>query len=157
MDEICKEVGIWPHAILAGHAHSYQRFTRLRDDGTEIPYLICGNGGHNVQKLQQPGGTTLRAPQTFLQKSATDDAVMFENYDDQDYGYLRLIVTAQQLRIEYHPASDAANAKAPDDSVTIDLGTRKRVTYNPNNLGLPELADRVRQAGTAQQSRPRWR
>ena len=40
--------GTWPHAVLAGHAHSYQRFTRLRDDGTEIPYIICGNGGHNV-------------------------------------------------------------------------------------------------------------
>jgi hypothetical protein len=51
MDAVCAETGIWPHAVLAGHAHSYQRFTRQRPDGTEIPYLVCGNGGHNVQKL----------------------------------------------------------------------------------------------------------
>jgi hypothetical protein len=157
MDEVCKEVGVWPHAILAGHAHSYQRFTRLRDDGTEIPYITCGNGGHNVQKLQQPGGAALRAPQVFMKKSATDDAVTFENYDDQNYGYLRLIVTAQQLRIEYHPASDTATSKTPDDSVTVDLNSRKRVTYIPNDLGLPDLAEQVRRARTAQQSRPRWR
>ena len=45
-----------------------------------------------------------------------------ENYDDQDYGYLRVVVTATQLRIEYHPASDGEAAKTPDDFVTVDLG-----------------------------------
>lgn len=157
MDEICKEAGVWPHAVLAGHAHSYQRFTRLRVDGTEIPYLICGNGGHNVQKLQAPGGGTLRAPQVFMSKSAEDDAVTFESYDDQNYGYLRLVVTAQQLRIEYHPASDTANMKVPDDSVTVDLRTHKRTTYVPNDLGLPGLAEQVRRAHSTQQNLPRWR
>ena len=33
----------------------------------------------------------------------------------QDYGYLRLVVSATQLRIEYHPASDGTAAKTPDD------------------------------------------
>jgi hypothetical protein len=50
IDEICNEVSVWPHAVLAGHAHNYQRFTRHREDDTEIPYIICGNGGQNVQK-----------------------------------------------------------------------------------------------------------
>ncbi len=143
MDEICKEVGLWPHAVLAGHAHSYQRFTRLRDDGTEIPYIICGNGGHAVQKLQPPKGTALRTPQTFVRKSATDDEVIFENYDDRNYGYLRLIVDPQQLRIEYHPASDSVNAKTPDDSVTVDLRSRKQAAYKANDLGLPADSDAV--------------
>jgi len=26
-----------------GHAHNYQRFTRTRADGTQIPYVVCGN------------------------------------------------------------------------------------------------------------------
>jgi hypothetical protein len=157
MDEICKEVGVWPHAVLAGHAHSYQRYTRLRDDGTEIPYIICGNGGHNVQRLRSLQNTPLRTPQTFLKKTATDDAVTFENYDDQNYGYLRLIVDPQQLRIEYHPASDSTAAKTSDDSVTVDLGSRKRVMYTPNDLGLPAQSKQVHQELQAQQSRPRWR
>ena len=144
MDAVCKEVGVWPHAVLAGHAHNYQRYTRLRSDGTEIPYLVCGNGGHNVQKLKAPGGGALRAPQTLQPATATDDAVTFENYDDTDYGYLRVIVNAEQLRIEYHPASDGAVAKAPDDSVTIDLATRKRTIYMANDLGLPANAKAAR-------------
>ena len=157
MDAICEEVGVWPHAVLAGHAHSYQRFTRLRDDGTEIPYIICGNGGHNVQKLQGPQGSVLRAPQTLLQKTADDDAVTFENYDDLDYGYLRVIVDPEQLRIEYHPAADATSAKTPDDSVTIDLVTRKRVAYTANDLGFPQATHEVRRIRQTQQAQPRWR
>jgi hypothetical protein len=150
MDAVCEEVGVWPHAVLAGHAHNYQRYTRLRSDGTEIPYLVCGNGGHNVQKLKAPGGGALRAPQTLQPATATDDAVTFENYDDTDYGYLRVLATAEQLRIEYHPASDGAASKTPDDSVTIDLATRKRTIYMANDLGLPAKAKTARDVYAAQ-------
>jgi hypothetical protein len=150
MDAICARAGIWPHAVLAGHAHSYQRFTRLRADGTEIPYIICGNGGHNVTKLPAQKGVPLRAPQTLVKKSESDDGVTFENYDDVNYGYLRLLVDAKQLRIEYHPASDTIQAKSPDDSVTIDLATRKRTVYTPNDLGYPGNAQKVRALHAAQ-------
>ncbi|HUO94094.1 MAG TPA: metallophosphoesterase [Rhizomicrobium sp.] len=150
MDQICAQAGVWPHAVLAGHAHNYQRFTRHRSDGTEIPYIVCGNGGHNVQKLKAANGGTVRAPQTLQPASATDDAVTFENYDDIDYGYLRVIVDPKQLRIEYHPASDGAAAKAPDDSLTIDLASRKRTIYAANDLGLPASANAARTAYAAQ-------
>jgi hypothetical protein len=150
MDAICEKVGVWPHAVLAGHAHSYQRFTRLRTDGTEIPYIICGNGGHNVTKLHAQKGVPLRAPQTLVTKTETEDGVVFENYDDINYGYLRLIVDPKQLRIEYHPASDTVYAKTPDDSVTIDLATRKRAIYIPNDLGYPGNAQEVRDLYSAQ-------
>ncbi len=143
MDAVCAATGVWPHAVLAGHAHNYQRYTR-QHAGTEIPYIICGNGGHNVQKLQPTNGMPVRAPQVFQAATATDDAVMFENYDDTDYGYLRIIVTAQQLRIEYHPASDSAGTKTPDDSVTIDLATRRQAGYVIKDLGMPAQARAVR-------------
>jgi hypothetical protein len=150
MDAVCAEVGVWPHAVLAGHAHSYQRFTRRRSDGTEIPYIICGNGGHNVRKLQASGGLPLRCPQILQPKTASDDQVTFENYDDTNYGYLRVIVDPKQLRIEYHPASDGIGVKTPDDSVTIDMTSRTRVTYTPNNLGYPARAEKIRQLYAAQ-------
>ena len=154
MDAVCSKVGIWPHAVLAGHAHSYQRFTRQRSDGTEIPYIVCGNGGHNVQKLLGQGGTPLRAPQILEKKTASDDAVTFENYDDADFGYLRLIVDPNQLRIEYHPASDGAQAKTPDDAVTVDIKSRKRTAYVANDLGYPARAGMVR-GNRTQKSRGR--
>jgi len=153
MDAVCAAAGVWPHAVLAGHAHSYQRFTRHRSDGTEIPYIICGNGGHNVQKLQAPGGVPLRTPQPLQLKGPGEDQVTFENYDDTGYGYLRVIVDPQQLRIEYHPASDGVQAKTPDDSVTVDLTSRKRTIYTPNNLGYPARAKKVRELYAAQSKR----
>ena len=57
--------------------------------------------------------------------SGGNDLVRLENYDDQDFGYLRIVVTQKQLRIEYHPAPDADAAKTPDDVVAIDLSSRK--------------------------------
>ena len=59
------------------------------------------------------------------------DTVTFENYDDKSYGYLRILVNAQQLRIEYHPASDGPTTKTPDDSVTVDLKTGTLTVYTP--------------------------
>jgi hypothetical protein len=157
MDAVCKEIGVWPHAVLAGHAHSYQRFTRHRSDGTDIPYVVCGNGGHNVTPLHSPiKGSGLRTPQVLVNKSASEDAVTFENYDDRNYGYLRVIVDPKQLRIEYHPASDTPNTKTPDDSVTIDLATRKQVAYTPNDMGYPAEAASARRFRSAQRRRPGW-
>jgi Calcineurin-like phosphoesterase len=127
IDAVCDDTGVWPHAVLSGHAHNYQRFTRLHGE-TQIPYIVAGNGGHAVAKLRRKGASVLRTPQP-LEVSGHVDRVILENYDDQDYGYLRIIVSATQLRIEYHPASDGPNAKTPDDFVTVDLATRKLVHF----------------------------
>jgi Calcineurin-like phosphoesterase len=125
IDAICKETGVWPHAVLSGHAHNYQRFTRHHGK-TQIPYIICGNGGHALAKLTRKGASALRTPSP-LDVTGHADKVTLENYDDEDYGYLRIIASATQLRIEYHPASDGAGAKTPDDIVTVDLASRTLV------------------------------
>ncbi len=121
IDAVCTEVGVWPHAVLSAHAHNYQRFTRMHGD-MQIPYVIAGNGGHGLGKLTRKATGPLRVP---MEIEPASDRVVLENYDDQDYGYLRIVATAEQLRIEYHPASDGAVAKTPDDAVTIDLATRR--------------------------------
>jgi hypothetical protein len=128
IDRVCAKVGLWPHALLCGHAHNYQRFTRYQD-GRETPYVLCGNGGHAHNSLTKKGSPTLRAPSEQALLSNGTDKVIFENYDDQDYGYLRIIVDNTQLRIEYHPASDGPSAKTPDDSVTVDLKTQTLIHY----------------------------
>ncbi|WP_235021348.1 metallophosphoesterase family protein [Caballeronia telluris] len=143
IDTICDEVGVWPHADLAGHAHNYQRFTRTRPDGTQIPYIVCGNGGHNVQRLTTNGQPPLRAPQLIQPASNGTDAVAFENYDDQNYGYLRIVANSAQLRIEYHSASDGPHTKAPDDSVTVDLTARQLSHYAARDSGIFALASQI--------------
>jgi hypothetical protein len=94
----------------------------------QVPHIVAGNGGHGLAKLAHPKADPVRTPR-LLQITGNADRVTLENYDDQDYGYLRLIVTESQLRIEYHPASDGSQAKTPDDSVTVDLATRKLVHF----------------------------
>ena len=129
IDAICDKAGVWPHAVLSGHSHNYQRFTRQLGN-RQIPFLVCGNGGHGLTKLSKT--QTLRTPQSmpiFAQPEAKD-SVTFESYDDTDYGYLRILVDPAQLRIEYHPASDGGQTKTPDDSVTVDLASGTLVHYN---------------------------
>jgi hypothetical protein len=130
IDAICEKVGIWPHAFLSGHAHNYQRFTRTQSK-RQTPFLVVGNGGHAVNPLTHKGSPALRTPMAQPSLSNGSDSVAFENYDDQDFGYTRIIADAKQLRIEYHPASDTGAAKTPDDFVTVDLLTRQLVHYTP--------------------------
>jgi hypothetical protein len=123
MDAACAAANIWPHAVLSAHAHNYQRFTRHHGE-TQIPYIIAGNGGHGLAKLSSKGQSALRTPITIQTGTAKTDEVVLESYDDGDYGYLRLIANTETLTIEYHPASDGAGMKTPDDSVTVNLSTR---------------------------------
>ena len=124
--------------------HTYSGFERkvaeslrTRADGTQIPYVVCGNMGHGLQRLSPRGGPVLRAPQVLQPATKTADQIVFERYDDGDYGYLRVIVSQAQLRIEYHPSADGSQAKTPDDSVTVDLATRKLTQYVAKDLGHP--------------------
>jgi hypothetical protein len=134
IDACCTSAGVWPHAILSGHSHNYQRYTRALPVGNatrQIPFLVIGNGGHGLTPINS--GQTIRTPApapAFAQPEAKD-TVTFESYDDKDYGYARILVDATQLRIEYHPASDGATTKTPDDAVTVSLATGTLTTYTP--------------------------
>jgi hypothetical protein len=122
IDKACEAAGVWPHAVLSGHAHNYQRFTRYLG-GRETPFLVAGNGGHAYVRLTKKDTPTLRVPSVETVLSNGEDKIVFESYDDGGFGYLRILVNDKQLCIEYHPASDGEDAKTPDDSVTVDLAT----------------------------------
>jgi len=111
IDSACKAAGVWPHAVLSGHAHNYQRYTRLAN-GYQIPFVVAGCGGHSpLSKMR----STLRTPYKI------DNTLTLESYDDTDYGYLRIVVNATTMRIEFHPQSDGGTTKTPNDVVTINL------------------------------------
>ncbi len=133
IDACCEKAGVWPHAFLSGHAHNYQRFTRYKDS-RETPFIVAGGGGHAVAALTGKDSPTLRVPMEQAGSSNGTDRVVFESYDDQDFGYLRVVVDPKQLRIEYHPATDGAAAKTPDDAVTVDLASRTLTQFTPSFL-----------------------
>ena len=114
IDSACKAAGVWPHAVISGHVHNYQRFTRTVDN-IQLPYVVAGCGGHSPL-------TSMKA--TYRTPYKVDATLTLESYDDKDYGYLRLVVTAETLTIEFHPQSDTGTTKTPDDKVTVNLATR---------------------------------
>jgi Calcineurin-like phosphoesterase/Iron/zinc purple acid phosphatase-like protein C len=114
IDNACQSAGVWPHAVFSGHAHNYQRYTRTINN-YQTPYLVAGCGGHSPL-------TKMRA--TYRTPYKIDNTLTLESYDDKDYGYLRVIVNATTMRVEFHPQSDGGTTKTPDDQVIINLATR---------------------------------
>src|ERR1039458_5983308 len=114
IDSACTAAGVWPHAVFSGHAHNYQRYPRLVN-AFQIPFLVAGCGGHSPLSSMR---STIRTPYKI------DSTLTLESYDDTDYGYLRVIVNASTMTIEFHPQSDGGTTKTPDDVVTINLAAR---------------------------------
>jgi hypothetical protein len=111
IDSACKAAGVYPHAVFSGHAHNYQRYTRTIN-GLQIPFLVAGCGGHSPLSAMRG---------TFRTPFKIDGTLTLESYDDTDFGYMRIVVNAQTMTIEYHPEADGAVTKTPDDTVTINL------------------------------------
>jgi hypothetical protein len=113
IDSACTAAGVWPHAVFSGHAHNYQRYTRTVNK-MQIPFLVAGCGGHSPLSAMR---ATYRTPYKI------DATLTLENYDTTDFGYLRVVVNATTMRIEFHPQHDGGTTKTPNDTVTITLAT----------------------------------
>jgi len=113
-----------PHAVLSGHAHNYQRYTRVMGK-REIPFIVAGSGGHNAVSpiKRNKGNTIIRTPMT-------KDDVSFRRYF-ADFGYLRIEVSKELLSIEFHDVSSGLDSKSPADICTVDLQTRTLTTDTP--------------------------
>jgi hypothetical protein len=114
IDIACEEAGFWPDAILSGHAHLYQRFTRKTGE-REIPYVVAGSGGHD---LGLPRGEVLgKTPLTWGDYTLVHDPIL-------QYGYLTIAVdmtspTAPTLTIRFQAPADPTIS----DHVTVNLAT----------------------------------
>lgn len=145
LDAASRQTGVWPHAVLSGHVHDYQRFHRtVSIDGTDrvIPYVVAGAGGYartfrSLHKLQRDvDRAPVPCPVDTLQPG-----VSLRGYNEIEPGFLRVTVSASQLKLEYFTIpfdggspsgngggnGDPGNVPPPVDpappfdSVTIDL------------------------------------
>ncbi len=98
IDTICQQEGVYPHAFLSGHAHNYQRYTRTVKFGSkefDVPFIVCGDGGHNVNPLvhakkgQQASEPQNGANVEYLESrpALKVKELLLEKYDDTNYGY----------------------------------------------------------------------
>jgi hypothetical protein len=111
LDKASQSAGLWPDAILSGHAHLYQRFSRSVG-GKTIPYVVSGSGGYNATK---PVGALPDPPVTWGEFTLEAGPIV-------DYGYLTLAVDLRTqpgtLQIVFH---QPATAGGPGDRVTVTL------------------------------------
>jgi hypothetical protein len=117
LDAAFKAAAIAPDAILAGHAHNYQRFTRattFSGGAMEIPFIVAGNGGHGIvpvklSRNRQP----IRPPIT------SGDHTLRQYFNG--FGHVLVTVTEQVLTIDL--IGTHTNSEAPVDSVTVALAS----------------------------------
>jgi hypothetical protein len=125
IDTCCQQAGIWPDLILSGHAHLYERYTRvMKADGRQIPCVVAGNGGYyNLTKLKV---TAAGAKPTAGQHSEPDglgNTVNLDQFNDTSYGYLRITVSADTIVVEALGVSETAPTAMPAviDQFTVNL------------------------------------
>jgi hypothetical protein len=114
LDECFQSANFWPHLLFSGHAHNYQRYTRTTGK-MQVPYIVCGSGGHGLTRMRTATGGAIRTPLALTQD------VTLNNYDDQNYGYLRVIATPTQITVEFHDVIPDQTFKSPSDAVAVDL------------------------------------
>lgn len=119
LDQAASAAGRSPDAVLSGHVHNYQRFSRKVADHGATPYIIAGAGGYaatrtSMHKLQK-GLTDKDLP---IQTTRPD--VTLEGYDFEDSGYLRVTAGADALTFDYFAVPfDGEPPTKPLDSVTV--------------------------------------
>jgi hypothetical protein len=113
LDGVFEGAGLFPDAVLSGHAHLYQRYTRKHGE-QEIPYVVAGAGGFSETSPR----TKIEAPLTHGEYTLVADPIVA-------FGYLTTAVDmkAHRLEISYRPS----NEKVEGDSVTVDLEKGKLV------------------------------
>ncbi len=101
-----KATGRYPNLILSGHVHNYQRFTLAVKHGKkqlEIPAVVAGAGGYtDLSTLQTIDGALPKAP---LQLG---DGLTLEQYDQDNFGFLRLELSKAQILGTYMSAPYSA-------------------------------------------------
>jgi hypothetical protein len=117
LDRAFASSGRTPDAVLSGHVHNYQRFSRKMSGGGTIPYIVAGAGGYandtrSMHKLQKELQDINKPYKT------TVDGVVLEKHQQDDPGFLRVTVDADKILFEYFTVSFADNTVALFDSVT---------------------------------------
>jgi hypothetical protein len=120
LDRACTAAKIWPDAVLSGHAHSYQRYSRrvtLNEKVKEIPYVVVGTGGFGMQPAPSGIGHS-DGDVTYLNGSPPKGLV---GPDQPRSGYGYLIVTVRKKSLEFTFIIVQGNHRQPFETVTVPL------------------------------------
>jgi Calcineurin-like phosphoesterase len=101
IDQATEASGRTPDAVLSGHVHNYQRFSR-KVGTRKIPYVVAGAGGYandvkSMHKLQ----TELTTPPVKLPYQTTVAGVKLEAYEQEQPGFFRITAEDGRITFEY--------------------------------------------------------
>jgi Calcineurin-like phosphoesterase len=122
IDNACKTAGIWPDLVLSGHAHLYERYSRvMASDGRQIPYLVAGNGGYfNLSAVRTGQKGALPKPGV-PGNDGKGNKLTLEAYNDKVYGFLRLTVNSSTISCQALGVDETSGAVSTLDQFTLDL------------------------------------
>jgi hypothetical protein len=111
IDQVCTAAGIVPHALLAGHTHTYQRYTRSisRPMAAQMICIDAGCGGHAASSVKAATGQHV------------GDAVFVKSL--RGYGYVMATASKSQLVLEMFQTS--GGQKTSFDRVTMDIASHR--------------------------------
>jgi 3',5'-cyclic AMP phosphodiesterase CpdA len=129
LDAAFNEAKIGPDAVLSGHAHVYQRFTRttqVAGNPMEVPYVVAGIGGHGPIQPVKPSfdRQPVRTPLKGRSPNGVEDQSLRQYFNG--FGHLIVTVTNRVLTIDLIGTKTQTHLAV--DSVTVDLGTN-RITH----------------------------
>ncbi|MBV9786394.1 MAG: metallophosphoesterase [Acidisphaera sp.] len=116
--------GRYPHLVLSGHVHNYQRFTNTVQGPAgpvQIPCVVVGAGGYSkLGTLHKINGADPPAPLDL------GNGLRLEQYDQKNFGFLRMEISASSivgtyLSAPYSPAGTGTAKKT--DGFSIDLAS----------------------------------
>lgn len=144
IDTCSKKAGLYPDLLLSGHAHLYQRFTRVVN-GQQTPYIVSGSGGFAATAPKKLPPAPIKVGDHTLEINPI-----------VDFGYLTIETDARVLTVTFKTAE--SGGAAVRDSVSIDLKTSKIV--NPSATAVAAgpgngTAARKRRAGKASKAKRR--
>jgi hypothetical protein len=153
IDQACQQAKIWPDLVLSGHAHLYERYTRVLPPKysmmadkkpRQIPYVVAGNGGYlNLSPTitGQNGGD----PQPGV--AGTDgkgNPLTLNVYNNTTYGFLRLTVSPSTILLESLGVNEVTGKTSSVDNFKVDLvkhvvsGTASPSLIKPGVAASPE-------------------
>jgi hypothetical protein len=134
LDAACQEAGLWPDAVFSGHAHLYQRFTRIAGPNKkQTPYVVAGSGGFAITPPQAKLGP---APITVGDHTLEVDPIV-------KFGYLAVTCNKTTLCVNFKSPASGGGVDVLD-SVCVDLKSGTIVVPSkPKNGGSSRLGSKA--------------
>ncbi len=128
----------YPNLILSGHVHNYQRFTQVVQGprgALQLPYIVAGAGGYtNLGTLHTVNGAP--PPSPFVVGSG----LTLEEYDQTNFGFLRLEISKKQIAGTYLSAPYVAGGTPVTkivDTFVIDIAKNTVTTGTTGAASAP--------------------